>query len=203
MKFRGGARRVLTSETAEDEDVRQEPEHAVRTSNELTHPRNGGTAMKPTKVRVKALLLVAVVAAGATTIAASSSTASAAGPSGVSSHFVLPAHTLASGAAEQGTLVIANQTGHPLQWNCGYLEVQLTNAHQPLELHPTPCRPSRTLPVGTTRLRFHLRASRTVCQGTCPALPPGTYRTHLFPGLPTAVHPNPISVRVVTGSRAR
>ena len=158
--------------------------------------------MKPAKVGVKALVLVAVIAGGATAIAASSRTASAAGHGGVSSHFVLPSQTLVSGAAERGTLVIANNTGHPIQWICGYLEVQLTNAHQPLELHPTPCRPSRTLPVGSTRLRFNLRASRTVCGRTCPALPPGTYRTQLFPGLPVAVHPNPITVRVVAkGSR--
>ena len=143
--------------------------------------------MSPTTVRFRALLLVSMIAGLAAASPAVGATEAASHGSGVSSHFVLPAHTLVSGATERGTLVVGNHTGHAIQWNCGYLEVQLVNAHHPLAIHPTPCAPGKTFPVGTTRLRFTLRA----------ALPPGTYRTELFPGLPAVVHPNPITVRVV------
>ena len=161
--------------------------------------------MSTSSVRRKAMLIVVMVAGvtsanpagGATAIVAPSLITKSAQPhSGrVSSHFVLPAHRLVAGAHERGTLVIANSTGRPLRWNCGYLEVQLTNAQWPLELHPTPCGPGRTIPVGTTRLRFTLWAAHDR-HGSWKPLPPGTYRTRLFPGLPAAVHPNPITVAV-------
>jgi hypothetical protein len=167
--------------------------------------------MKPSSVWFKALLLVAVFAGlasasqvgAATTIVASSRTETSPGHhgGGVSSHIVLPSHTLVSGANERGTLVIGNHTGRPIRWNCAYLEVQLTNAHRPLEMHPTPCGPARTLHVGTTRLRFTLWASQNVCEGSCKALPPGTYHTRVFPGVPAVVHPAAIAVRVVAKAK--
>jgi hypothetical protein len=115
-----------------------------------------------------------------------------------SSHVVLPLDTLVSGATERGTLVIVNGTGRPIRWDCPYLEVQLTNAHWPLEVHPTPCpQPARTLAVGTTRLPFSLRAGQTVCEGSCKSFPAGTYHTQEFAG-PDVPNPPAITVHVVT-----
>ena len=158
--------------------------------------------MKTSSVGFRALLLIAVCAGaagasrvGAATVVPSRST-TAAQRHGVSSRIDLPSGTLVSGASERGTLVIANHTGHPVHWDCAYLEVQLTNARWPLERHPTPCGPTRTLPVGTTRLHFTLRASRAVCERSCTALPPGTYRTQLL-AAPPFVHPPAVKVHVV------
>ena len=90
-----------------------------------------------------------------------------------------------------------------MSWKCPYFEVQLTNAKWPLELHPTPCGPARTLHVGTTRLPFTLRASHTAGDGSWKPLPPGTYLTQLFPA-PKAAHPLPITVHVVAkGNHAK
>jgi hypothetical protein len=162
--------------------------------------------MKTSSVWFKALLLVAVFAGvasasrvgAATAIVATARTKQSAvhQGGGVSSHIVLPSHSLVSGRSEHGTLVIGNSTGRAIRWNCAYLEVQLTNAHRPLEMHPTPCGPARTLHVGTTRLAFTLWASQNVCEASCKALPPGTYHTQVFPGVPAVVHPAAIAVHV-------
>jgi hypothetical protein len=164
--------------------------------------------MNTPKVWFKALLLVAVLAAIApacqmgaeTATVGSARTQKSAGHQGggVSSHIVVRSDTLVSGRSEPGTLVIANHTGRPIHWSCAYLEVQLTNAHHPLELHPTPCSPrGKTFRVGTTRLAFTLWARHNVCEGSCQALPPATYHTQLLPGLPAVVHPRAITVQVV------
>ena len=161
--------------------------------------------MKTAGIGFKVLLCVALCAgvafvsdAGAATLAPSARTAKSAGHrGGVSSHIVLRSHKLVSGSTEHGTLVIGNSTGRPIRWSCGYLEVQLTNAHWPLEIHPTPCSPhGKILRVGTTRLPFTLRASQVVCQGSCKPLPPGTYHTQVLAG-PAVAHPGPRTVHVV------
>jgi hypothetical protein len=162
--------------------------------------------MRRSSVGFKRVLLVAVIAgvvaagqAGAATATSSASLAkkSAGHGGGVSSHIVLPAVTLVAGATERGTLVIGNSTGHTIHWDCAYLEVQLTNAHWPLRMHPTPCSSrGETFRVGTTRLRFTLWASYSAPDGTWKPLPPGTYRTQLL-AAPNVVHPNPITVHVV------
>ena len=160
--------------------------------------------MKTSSVGFKALLLIAVCAGSACasrvgaapTNGAPRLKTTSARHHGVSSRIGLASRALVSGASEHGTLVIANHTGHPVRWDCAYLEVQLTNAHWPLERHPTPCGPTRTLPVGTTRLHFTLRASRAVCERSCTALPPGTYGTQLLVA-PPFVHPPAVKVHVV------
>ena len=157
-------------------------------------------------------LALSLLAAGAGVAAANQAGATAAvvrrhgrsaatQPAGqTSSHIVLPSATLASGASERGTFVISNETSHPIIWRCAYLEVQLTNEQHPLYRHPTPCGPDRTLRIGTTRLRFTLRASRPVGKTVQP-LPPGKYHTQLLNGLPVA-RPGPRAVQVVATAPA-
>jgi hypothetical protein len=87
----------------------------------------------------------------ATSLMATQPTAAAA------SHPVLTSDTLVSGASEHGSLVIVNNTGRAIPWNCPYVEVQLTNARWGLEVHPILCpEPAKTLQLGTTRLAFSL-----------------------------------------------
>ena len=152
--------------------------------------------MNTSSARFKVALPVVVLLFG---IALASGAGAADHTTGVaSSHVVLPSDTLVSGATERGALVIVNGTGRPIHWDCPYLEVQLTNAHWPLEVHPTPCpQPAQTLPVGTTRLPFSLRAGQTVCEGSCKSFPPGTYHTQVFAG-PNVPNPPAITVHVVT-----
>jgi hypothetical protein len=102
-------------------------------------------------------------------------------------------------------LLIDNNSGQPVLAGCLRIELQLTNSQVSLELHPTPSCPAATLPVGITRLPFTLNASHVVCQvpngalanaGFCKPLPPGNYRTQLYPG-PNIPDPPNITVRVV------
>lgn len=141
--------------------------------------------MKTSSRWFKVLLVIAALAGFASASQAGAATG------GVSAHIVLPNNSLVPGGSERGTLVIANQTGRPIRWGCFYLEVQLTNAQWPLYEHPTPCGRTRTLAVGTTRLRFTLRATHA-----SKPLPPGTYNTQLL-AAPKVLHPNPITVHVV------
>jgi hypothetical protein len=163
--------------------------------------------MKSMSVWFRAVLLIAVLAGGAAACAAGAATTTGApAPSttsksaarhgrGVSSH-IRVSDSLVSGAAERGTLVVVNHTARPIHWSCGYFDVQLTNAHFPLEIHPTPCSlRGKTFRVGSTRLPFTLRASQIVCEGACRALPPGTYRTQVF-AAPPFIHPPAVTVHV-------
>jgi len=160
--------------------------------------------MKTSRVWFTAVLLVAICAGvaaasygGATATVVRASVTKSGGRQGThtSSHIVLLSNLLVSGANERGTLVISNKTGRPIVWKCAYLEVQLTNTQWPLEVHPTPCGPNRTLQVGTTRFRFTLWASHSAGT-TMKPLPPGKYHTQLLVGLPVA-HPAPLAVHVV------
>jgi hypothetical protein len=153
------------------------------------------------------------------TVTRSVGTTDPSGGPGVTSHLVLPADTLLSGSSEQGVLVVENNSGRPISAGClrigaatpeGHvvIEVQLVNAHWPLELHPTPACLYGSLPPGQTRLPFTLHAAQTVCSvppgaignpGDCEPLPPGTYRTQLLPEL-SIPDPSPITVQVVARS---
>ena len=159
--------------------------------------------MERASVGFKVVLSVALCAgfafashAGAATTGAPARTTKTSGHHGVSSHIVLHSHKLVSGSSESGTLVIGNNTGRPIRWSCAYLEVQLTNSHWPLEIHPTPCARDKTLHVGTTRLHFTLWARQVVCQPSCKPLPPGTYYTKMLTG-PAVAHPGARTVHVV------
>jgi len=149
--------------------------------------------------RVFAILALSVstLGAGLASGSAVGATTSVKHATGVLSHIELTSTTLVSGATERGTLVIDNNTGKAIRWDCPYLEVQLTNAHFPLEIHPTPCpQPAKTLHVGTTRLPFSLRAGQTVCEGSCKLFPPGVYHTQVF-AAPNVANPPAITVHVV------
>jgi hypothetical protein len=106
---------------------------------------------------------------------------------------------------ERGVLVIDNNSGRQVSAGCRRIEVQLVNSQMPLELHPTPFCPPASLPVGTTRLPFTLKGSDTVCEAPngatanasdCKPLPPGRYRTQLYPGLNISYPPG-VPVQVV------
>jgi hypothetical protein len=123
----------------------------------------------------------------------------------VSSRVVLSSNTLVSGMNEQGVLVIENHSGRQISAGCLRIEVQLVSSQSPLELHPTPFCPPATVPVGTTRLPFTLKGSETVCEvpngatanpSYCKPLPPGGYRTELYPGV-NIPYPPGVPVRVV------
>ena len=124
---------------------------------------------------------------------------------GVSARVVLRSNTLVAGLDEQGVLVIENNSGREISAGCLRVEVQLVNAKRPLELHPTPSCPAATLPIGTTRLPFTLKGSETVCEvpdgatanaSYCKPLPPGGYRTELYPGV-NIPYPPGVPVQVV------
>jgi hypothetical protein len=102
-------------------------------------------------------------------------------------------------------LVIQNNSGARISAGCLRIEVQLVNSQMPLEVHPTPFCPPATIPVGLTRLPFTLNGSQTVCQvpngdianaSYCKPLPPGRYRTQLYPGL-NIPYPSGVPVQVV------
>lgn len=128
------------------------------------------------------------------------------GATGMSSHIVLHSNMLVSGTNEQGVLAIENNSGRSISAGCLRIEVQLVTSQTPLEVHPTPSCSPATLPIGPTRLPFTLTASQTVCQvpngatanaSYCKPLPPGIYRTQLYPGL-NIPYPPTVRVQVVS-----
>lgn len=137
----------------------------------------------------------------------------------VSAQVVLPSRTIVAGSSMSGTVIIENNSGHPLNaTGCGRLfQVALGNDKIRPSVQWLKCLQAFTIPVSESSYPVTVDASYLSCNsdgpqadlracranGQPPPLPPGDYRAMLFETGTLVPAPPPTSVRVTPEQSAR